>query len=121
MTQIIFYAGGLRASATMGAFVNALTPNEANAVIMYLASLPAVPHQPPPAPPDQLKRGEELFETGDYRTGTLACALCHGRTGLGVGDFSPRLAGQSESYMENQLRLWATGEMRDPQGAFMKS
>jgi cytochrome c553 len=119
--QLDFYASGQRESATMGAFAKALPPAERKSVAGYLASLPAVAHPPPPASPDQLKRGEELFQTGDYRTGTLACALCHGPTGLGVGNFSPRLAGQSASYTQDQLTPWAKGDLRDPKGEFMKA
>jgi cytochrome c553 len=120
--QLDFYAAGKRQSATMGDFAKALTPAQRDAVAAYLASLPAItPQASAPAAPDLLKRGEELFLDGDYRTGTVACALCHGRTGLGVGAFSPRLAGQSSLYTEQQLTLWASGDIRDPKGAFMKA
>lgn len=44
-----------------------------------------------------------------------ACAACHGPTGNGGGDPSwPKLAGQVPEYLVEQLKLFKTGERKNP-------
>ena len=82
-----------------------------------------MPEQPDPvhAGAATVDHGRTLFLDGDYRTGLLSCSQCHGRTGLGVGDFSPRLAGQSADYVAEKLQQWQSGDPRDPKGIFMRA
>lgn len=63
------------------------------------ADTPATPEPttdtPPPRQPD-LRNGEDI---------NLTCAACHGQWGQGTkGGVYPRLAGQHQSYLEEQLR-----------------
>ncbi|MDA7747193.1 c-type cytochrome, partial [Psychromonas sp.] len=37
------------------------------------------------------------------------CKSCHGQDGLGVPNFTPMLAGLSEEYLEQQIKLYQTG------------
>jgi cytochrome c553 len=106
----------------MSPYAAMLTPVQRQAVADYFASLP-VPEQPDPAQVSAatLDRGRTLFLDGNYRTGLLSCSDCHGITGLGVGAFSPRLAGQSGDYIYKQLQQWQSGNLRDPQGSFMRA
>ena len=99
-----------------------LTPLQRQAVADYFASLP-VPRQPDliHTRATALDRGRTLFLDGDYRTGLLSCSQCHGITGLGVSDFSPRLAGQSADYVAQKLEQWQSGDLRDPKGIFMRA
>lgn len=120
--QLAYFASGARRNTAMAPYAAMLTPIQRQQVADYLASLP-VPAQPdlPPAPLAQVEHGRRVFLNGDYRTGLLSCSQCHGPTGLGVGDFSPRLAGQSAPYIAEKLRQWRSGELRDPKGAFMRA
>jgi cytochrome c553 len=122
LDQLNYFASGIRQNAAMGPYAGLLTPAQRQQVADYFASLP-VP--PAPEPPDsrtaQVSRGRTVFLNGDDRTNLLACAQCHGPTALGVGDFSPRLAGQAGSYIAEQLTHWRAGGLRDPKGAFMRS
>ena len=120
--QLEYFATGARHDSAMSPYAAMLTPLQRQAVANYFASLP-VPEQPDLAKAGAatLDRGRTLFLDGDYRTGLLACSQCHGRTGLGVGDFSPRLAGQCADYVAEKLQQWQSGNLRDPQGSFMRA
>ncbi|MDR3535459.1 MAG: c-type cytochrome [Acetobacteraceae bacterium] len=120
--QLEAFATGARRNAAMSPYAAMLTPAQRQAVTDYIARLPVPPQADPlPVPARQRNHGRTLFLDGDYRTGLLACAQCHGQTGLGVGAFSPRLAGQSAAYVAEQLRAWHANRPRDAQDAFMRS
>jgi cytochrome c553 len=120
--QLEYFATGARKDPVMAPYAAMLTPVQRQAVADYFASLP-VPEQLDleRADTETLDHGRELFLDGEYHTGLLSCSQCHGRTGLGVGDFSPRLAGQSADYVSQQLRQWLSGDLRDPKGNFMRA
>ena len=120
--QLEFFATGARHDPAMSPYAAMLTSVQRQAVADYFASLP-VPEQPDPAQAGAatLDRGRTLFLDGNYRTGLLSCSDCHGRTGLGVGDFSPRLSGQSADYVAQKLQQWQSGDLRDPKGSFMRA
>ncbi|GAA6184978.1 cytochrome c [Aliiglaciecola sp. NS0011-25] len=42
------------------------------------------------------------------------CVGCHGSAGISYGPIWPNLAGQHGPYMENQLKLFRSGERKDP-------
>ncbi len=120
--QLGYFASGARQNAAMSSYAAALTPAERLEVATYFASLKLPPPtQDVAAMPVQLARGKDLFLNGDERTGLLGCSQCHGPTGLGVGDFSPRLAGQSEPYVQSKLQEWRSGALRDPKGIYMRA
>lgn len=120
--QLTYFASGARVNAAMASYAKALSPAQREQVSAYLANLPLLPPADVPEPPAAtVALGRELFLNGDGRAGLLGCVQCHGPTGAGVGEFSPRLAGQSEPYLVVQLRAWRGGAERDPKGAFMRS
>ncbi|MDR3523420.1 MAG: c-type cytochrome [Acetobacteraceae bacterium] len=120
--QLAYFAKGERRSAAMAPYAVALNNTQRRQVAAYFASLP-VPAEPDrlASTPQQLARGRSLYADGDQHTEMQACVQCHGVTGLGVGQFSPRLAGQSAAYVADQLARWRAGDMRDPKGAFMQA
>jgi cytochrome c553 len=120
--QLEYFATGARHDPVMSPYAAMLTPVQRQAVADYFASLP-VPEQPDLAQASAatLDRGRTLFLDGDYRTRLLSCSQCHGRTGIGVGDFSPQLAGQSADYVAQKLQQWQSGDPRDPKGSFMRA
>lgn len=120
--QLTFFAEGQRTHPIMQPFAKMLTAEQRGQVAAYFASLPVpAPAESTPPPQSLLETGRRLFQDGDFRTGLLACASCHGPDGQGVGDFSPRLAGQSATYVTEQLNTWKAGNQRDPNGAFMRA
>jgi cytochrome c553 len=65
----------------------------------------------------QLRRGAELAMHGDAARRIPACEACHG---AGASANYPRLAGQSERYLQIQLALWQAGGRSDtPEGRLM--
>ncbi len=121
-SQLEYFASGARHSYVMSSYAAALTPAQRQEVAYYYASLPVpAPADPIPAPAAAVERGRTIFLNGDPHTGLLSCSQCHGTDGLGVGSFSPRLAGQSANYILDQLRRWHDGELRDPKGQYMRA
>lgn len=120
--QLDYFATGARRDPVMSPYAAMLTPAQRRAVADYFANLP-IPEQSDIEPADtaMLNCGRKLFLDGDYQTGLLSCSQCHGRSGLGVGDFSPRLAGQSADYVSQNLQQWRSGDLRDPKGNFMRA
>lgn len=120
--QLDYFASGARQNAAMGPYAMALSPAQRNEVAAYFASLPLPgAHDPLPVHAALIARGERIFRNGDGVRGLLACSQCHGPSGEGVGNFSPRLAGQSDPYVQSQLADWRSGALRDPKGIFMRS
>ena len=122
LDQLTFFADDARTNAAMQPFAKMLKPEQRRQVAGYFGSLclPA-PSYPRSHREPVLKTGRALFLDGDFQTGLLACASCHGPGGEGVGSFAPRLAGQSAAYIAEQLDAWKAGGRRDPRGAFMRA
>lgn len=118
--QLEYFASGQRNNVVMKSYAAALDAQQRRAVAEYFAALSSpVAEDTAPVAQDTVERGQTLFLNGDARTGLVSCSQCHGPTGLGVGDFSPRLAGQSATYVKVQLEEWHGGAPRDPKGVYM--
>lgn len=105
--QLDDYASGLRPDATMQAAVRWLSADDRRAVAAHYAALPA-----PAARPQRLAP-PGLWAQGDAQRGVVACAVCHGDDGRGVGAANPSLAGQPAAYTLDQIRRWQAAERRN--------
>lgn len=115
--QIESFADGTRGNATMEPVAKALDPAERQALAKYYAAM-ATPDLPQ-APVDDGQRalGEQLAIRGRWERQVPGCVQCHGPRGAGVGAHFPPLAGQSATYIANQLRAWQQGTRKnDPLG-----
>lgn len=68
--------------------------------------------------------GERLFRNGDEARGLEACSSCHGPDGRGVQSEElpvPVLAGQSETYLANQLFSWKIDDRRNSRDGVMNA
>lgn len=65
-------------------------------------AMPSIAAEEGPAGPDAA-RGGNLFEQGDAARGIISCASCHGAGGDSALDANPKLAGQHEGYVRQQL------------------
>lgn len=120
--QLSYFASGARRNAVMQPYARMLAPAQREQVAAYYASLPVpAPVDPQPVRPDLLTLGKRIVEHGNGDPAMPSCSQCHGAAGLGVGDFSPGLAGQSAAYIAEQLTAWRDGVRRDPKGAFMQA
>jgi cytochrome c553 len=112
------YRDDSRQSGFMEPVADDLDDAQIDRLSAYYASLaPSFPHSPRPASPDERNLGRQLAEQGDRARKIPACYSCHGAKGR---ENYPRLAGQSEPYLRQQLQVFRRG-VRDetPHGAMM--
>lgn len=109
--QLASFADGTRKNDIMPDIAKALTPEECQAVAAFYAGQQVTESAEVPAPDAKLAaRGAELAVNGDWSHGVPGCGQCHGPVGQGVGTAFPRLAGQTASYIENQIAAWKDGK-----------
>jgi cytochrome c553 len=114
--QLDAFADGSRAHAVMAPIAKALTAAERNQVSAFYAALPvpaalpaSVERAASAAPAASASVGGTLATNGRWADKLPACNQCHGPAGRGVGSDFPALAGQSATYLANQLTAWKTG------------
>ena len=105
--QLGDYASGLRPNETMQAAVRWLSADDRRAVAAYYAALPT------PAAKPQRFAPPRLWAEGDIERGVVACSVCHGDDGRGVGAANPSLAGQPAAYTLDQIKRWQAAERRN--------
>lgn len=109
--QLDDFANGTRDNPVMKPVATALSAAERKAIGEYYSKLPlpaalAKPTTPTPAA-DSV--GALLATRGRWSQQVPACEQCHAPGGVGVGANFPPLAGQSATYIENQLKAWKQG------------
>ena len=82
-----------------------LTDPQIHALAELFSKVPAVAGRPSDG---DVSRGKALFEQGDTAKGLLPCASCHGMDGHGNGPI-PRLAGQYQDYVYDQVKFIKSG------------
>lgn len=112
--QLEAYADGRRDHAQMAWIAKRLDDRERAAVSAYYAAMPA------DARGGEMPREmSALYHVGAPKRGILACAVCHGTQGQGIGPANPPLAGQPAPYLAEQLRLWRVAKRRNDPGDVM--
>lgn len=114
--QLAAFADGTRVSDVMLPIAKALSVADRTEVSAYYAALPApaaalttASASPAAAAPASASVGATLATRGRWADKLPACDQCHGPGGRGVGPDFPALAGQSATYLANQLTAWKTG------------
>ena len=121
--QLDAFADGTRQNAAMMPIAKALSVADRAAVSDYFAALPVPAAMPTavtnlasasapasaPATPRAASAGVVLATRGRWSDKLPACEQCHGPGGRGAGPDFPALAGQSATYLANQLTAWKTG------------
>ncbi|MDQ6627802.1 MAG: cytochrome c4 [Pseudomonadota bacterium] len=113
--------GGQRANGVMGAIAVNLSADEMKRVAVYFARQRLRPAAPGEVSRSDLDRGERIFFTGLPAKGVASCASCHGARGEGLPDLFPRLAGQGERYIAEQLHNFRAGTRTSDPRAMMRS
>jgi len=108
-SQLRAFAGGQRHSPFMGPLARNLRDEHIKTLATYYAR--QTPHQNESVPSDAAL-GAKGLATARAR----GCVACHGE-GLKGKDLAPRLAGQGEAYLAQQLTAFKTGQRRDATGA----
>jgi len=102
-------AGG--ADTVMTAFAKALTPEDINNVAYYLGQQPLNYETAASATKEAtMERGQHIWRAGIPDRKVPACAGCHSANGAGLPGEFPRLAGQFPGYIEEQLKLFRSGD-----------
>ncbi|MEO8974373.1 MAG: c-type cytochrome [Casimicrobiaceae bacterium] len=116
----MFAAQGVRrANGVMGAIAVNLNADEMNRVASWYsrrALRPAASGEMPLA-----RLGEKMYFEGAPKKDVASCASCHGVRGEGLPDVFPRLAGQHEGYLAEQLRDFRAGLRTTDPHAMMRN
>ncbi|WP_210528232.1 c-type cytochrome [Rubellimicrobium arenae] len=121
--SITAYDRGLRESGIMSHAASEFMPEQLDRLVAYFGSLPAAA-EPQPADPTLAARGRDLAHAATADPEVPACAACHGpeanpASPMGPG---PAIAGQYETYLGTQLRLWREGARGGgPQAQLMRA
>lgn len=112
------YRGDLRQSGFMEPIVGELNDEHFDNLAEYYASLTAPVSKTARHPSSpKLEQGRQLAQYGDRLLKIPACLSCHGANKR--SDY-PRLIGQSEQYLKQQLQLLQRGgRAKTPHGAIM--
>lgn len=103
--QLQAFADARRQNPLMTPVAKALMPAEIVAVSEYYAALPP-PAQPARNGSPPSDRGQIIARRGIWQKAMPGCEQCHGPDGIGIGVTFPALAGQSATYIANQLHDW---------------
>jgi cytochrome c553 len=96
----------------MTANVAPLTPQDMANISAYLAVQPL--KEPATAGHKELvELGQKIWRGGLPERNVPACASCHSPNGAGMPAQYPRLAGQFPSYIEEQLKLFRSGDRKN--------
>lgn len=102
--QLRDFKSGHRASAIMGALVAGLGDQDMRDLAAYFAGLPRGPEA---TAADARHEAPVIVRNGSPMRNIAGCTSCHG--GIDIKTGSPRLDGESESYLRAQLLAFATG------------
>lgn len=103
--------GANGAPTLMSSIVANITPEEIRDVSFYLSQQKLDLELAAKATnEDTVARGQQIWRGGLPERGVAACAACHAPNGAGLPSQYPRIAGQFPSYIEEQLKLFRSGD-----------
>lgn len=106
--QLHAFADDRRRNPYMGPLARSLTDDQTEAMAAYFARQTPARNEAARSNPALRQRGLALIRAS-------SCQACHGMALMGK-DKTPRLAGQGEGYLVNQLTAFKTGQRLDPTG-----
>jgi cytochrome c553 len=104
--QLHAFAAGRRHSAQMG-------PLAANLSDVQIKTLADYFSRQPPETTEAPERDDALAKRGEAVVAARGCIACHGES-LSGGPLGPRIAGQGEGYLSDQLNAFRHGQRQDP-------
>jgi cytochrome c553 len=108
--QLHGYKQDLRNNPVMMPIAKALSDQEIEDVAAYIETMAVPPYvKTKKLAGNELTRGRELAEVGDFKANLQSCANCHGPGGIGQEPSIPYLQGQFAPYLEAQLMAWKNG------------
>lgn len=108
-TQLHAFATGRRHSPQMEPLAASLSETQILTLAEYFANQqPGITEAP--------ERNDVLSQRGKMTVATHGCVACHGNK-LSGGPIGPRIAGQGEGYLRDQLKAFRQGQRKDPNQA----
>lgn len=117
--QVNDFKSGKRKHPVMDSIAPAISDEELVAVSSYIEALPVPEFPVIPRATQPKDLGSQLALRGDWSRNIPECVACHGPGGVGVGTAFPKLAGQSELYIVNQMNAWKNGDRQNDQADLM--
>ena len=119
LKQLLEFKSGKRANPTMSGMVAGLSEQDMADLAAYYASNKV---KAGVADETLVKRGEQIYRSGDASKGLSACIGCHGPAGEGNSAAKfPALQGQHSDYTVSQLKIFSTGERANDAGKMMQN
>ncbi|HEV7856272.1 MAG TPA: c-type cytochrome [Herminiimonas sp.] len=109
--QLVNFKGPERNNPVMTAIAKAMTEEDMQNVIAYLAKQKPAPGAAKNK--DTVELGKKIYRGGIAEKSVPACAACHSANGAGIPAQFPRLAGQHQDYTSAQLIAFRTGTRKN--------
>jgi cbb3-type cytochrome c oxidase subunit III len=109
--QLMDFKGDGRNHPVMTPIAKALTEQDVQNVIAYLAKQKPAPGAAKNK--DTVELGKKIFRGGIAEKSVPACAACHSANGAGIPAQFPRLAGQHQDYTAAQLTAFRAGTRKN--------
>jgi cytochrome c553 len=116
--QLKEFMSGKRKNDAMAPFLPKISEDDIPALAAYFAGQKTAPGTV--ADPTLVTAGKKLYDDGNESTGVPACQGCHLPNGAGNERF-PKLAGQNQMYVLQQLANFKSGERRNDKGKIMRT
>ena len=116
--QLREYMSGKRKSTIMAPLIASLKKQQISAIAAHFAG--QTPARGASANPELVARGKVLYEEGNRATGVPACVGCHLPNGAGHERY-PRLAGQRQAYVVQQLTEFKSGTRANDRAHVMRA
>lgn len=115
--QLNEFMSGKRTNEAMAPALADLKPGDVPGLAAYFAAQKPAPGRVQDAA--LAKRGEEFYNDGNVDSGVPACIGCHQPAGAGNARF-PRLAGQQQAYILQQLANFKSGARTNDKARVMR-
>ena len=109
--QLTNFKSPERNNAIMTSIAKAMTEEDAQNVIAYLAKQKPTPGAAKNK--DTVELGKKIYRGGIAEKSVPACAACHSANGAGLPAQFPRLAGQHQDYTAAQLTSFRAGTRKN--------
>jgi cytochrome c553 len=107
LRQLAAFHGGQRQNPLMSPMAAILTDQDMADLAAYFSAQPIRGGE---TDPSKAKVGQRVYRSGNIDAKVMACAGCHGPTGLGNAPAAfPSLQGQKATYVALQLRAYKAG------------
>jgi len=115
------YAAGVRHSGIMQPVAHALTKAQIETLVEHFSAFEwQQAAQPAGEPTGDLELGRRIAEQGKQDQSVPACKSCHDEAGADLRPHFPRIAGQHESFIRQQLELFRDKKRGGRRAALMQ-